>query len=349
MRMAVNTPCEEVHNIHPGHQTIYYDKERDMSGKRRRKGTPMMGLVSARLSNTTIKENLLSGEAQFRTISNLVDTYNIKTVPCPFVDNTVLPETLGCEIFFQDNAAASVKTHPVKTREDLAALTLPDPHKDGRLPEHLKAVKLICEHYPDRPKSGSITGPFTLAIHLGGLEDVLMKTYDDPQFVEDLVDFSTRVTIEWARAQLELGCSSAFIGDPAASLLDPAAYAKYAAAPVKRLVEELQVPMMLHICGDSTQLIEEMCATGVSGISVDAAVDIKSIVDKVPQNVLILGNLNPVGTVMNGTPQEVVEETKELLDRLSDVPNWRFCTGCDLPPDTPLENINAMMEVLENY
>lgn len=309
----------------------------------------MMGLLSARLSNTTIKENLLSADAQFKTLSNLVDTYNIRTVPCPFVDNTVLPEACGCEIFYQENAAASVKTHPIKTREELAKLKIPDPRKDGRLPEHLKAVKLICEHYPDNPKSGSITGPFTLAIHLGGLEDVLMNTVSDPEFVDDLVDFSTRATAEFARAQIELGCNSIFIGDPAAALLDPPSYAKYAAAPVKKLIDELQVPMMLHICGDTTHIIEDMCATGVKGISVDAPVDIKAIVPKVPEDVILLGNLDPIGVMMNGTPQQVIEEAKALLDKMSGVPNWRFCTGCDLPPDTPLENLNALMEVLENY
>ena len=317
--------------------------------KKRRRGTPMMGMVSTRLANSTILENILSGDVQFKTISNLVDTYNIRTIPCPFTDNSALPEVMGCEVFFQENAHASLKTHPIKTREDLARLKIPDPHKDGRLPEHLKAVKLICERYPDNPKSGSISGSFTLAIQLGGLEDVLMNTVTDPEFVDELIDFSTTVNIAWGKAQIELGCSSLFVGDPAACLLDPKTYARFAGAPVKRMVEELGVPLLLHICGDTTHLIDDMCATGVKVISVDAAVDIKAIAPRVPQDVLILGNLNPVGTIRNGTPQEVVEETKALLDKLSDIPNWRFCTGCDLPPDTPIENINALMEVLENY
>lgn len=309
----------------------------------------MMGLVSARLSNTTIKENILKGDVAFRTLSNLVDIYNIRTVPTFFVDQSAMPEVLGCEIYFQDNAAPSIKTHPIKTREDLARLKMPDLNKDGRLPEHLKTARLMCERYPDHPKSGSVAGPFTMAANIGGVEDVLINTISDPEFVDELVDFSVRANIAWGRAQIELGCNSFFIGDPAASLLDAKSYARFAGAPVKRLVDELQVPTMLHICGDSTHLIEEMCATGVKGISVDAAVDICAIVPRVPKDVLILGNLNPVGTVLNGTPQEVMEETKALLDKMRDVPNWRFCTGCDLPPETPLENLNALMEVLENY
>lgn len=317
--------------------------------KKRRKGTPMMAAVSTRLSNTTIKENILDGEVAFRTLSNMVDTYNVRTVPTFFVDQSAIAEVLGCEIYYQDDAAASVKTHPIKTREDLARLKVPDPHKDGRLPNQLKTAGLMCERYPENSKSGSIGAPFTLATSLGGLEDVLMNTVSDPEFVDELVDFCTRVGIELGNAQLEMGCSSFFVGDPTASLLDSKSYARFAAAPVKRLVEEMKVPILLHICGDSTHLIEEMCATGISGISVDTAVDIRAIVPLVPKNVLILGNLNPIGTMLSGTPQEVVEETTALLDKMSDVPNWRFCTGCDLPPDTPLENLNALMEALDNY
>ena len=309
----------------------------------------MMAAVSTRLSGTTIKENILDGDVAFKTLSNLVDTYNIRTIPTFFVDQSALAEVLGCEIYYQDDVAASVRTHPVKTREDLARLKVPNPYKDGRLPNQLKTGKLMCKRYPNHQKSGSAGGPFSLAGNLGGLEDVLMNTIADPEFVDELVDFCTVVNIELGKAQLELGCSSFFTGDPSAALLDAKSYARFAAAPIKKMIEELKVPMLLHICGDSTHLIEEMCATGISGISVDSAVDIRAIVPRVPKDVLILGNLDPIGTMLSGTPRDVIEETKALLDKMSDVPNWRFCTGCDLPPDTPLENLNALMEVLDNY
>jgi uroporphyrinogen decarboxylase len=131
--------------------------------------------------------------------------------------------------------------------------------------------------------------------------------------------------------------------------LSKKAYAKFAGCYTKKLVDRVTLPVSLHICGNSSHIIEEMCATGVRAISVDSPVDIPSIVHRVPPNILIIGNISPVGTLRTGTPEDVAKETRELLEQMRNVPNYVMATGCDSAFDTPFENIEAMIDTVKNF
>jgi uroporphyrinogen decarboxylase len=113
------------------------------------------------------------------------------------------------------------------------------------------------------------------------------------------------------------------------------------------VVEQIERPVILHICGNSTHIIEMMCATGVQGISIDFMVDLPAIVPRVPNDVVIMGNINPVGTLLNGTPEEVRRETRELMKKMAGVPNYIGMSGCDIPLPAPIENVQAMVETMK--
>ncbi|OGW13430.1 MAG: hypothetical protein A3G93_01645 [Nitrospinae bacterium RIFCSPLOWO2_12_FULL_45_22] len=318
-------------------------------GPKRRKGTPFVSAVSCRLTNTTIKQNALDGETQFRTISAAVEEFNLDTIPIVYTDSSFLAETCGCEIKMTDNDIPSVVTHPVKTLDDIARLRIPDPTRDGRIPEFLKAARLLSERYPNRSKSAMSVGPFTFAGQLAGVEHISRMTIKNPEFVKKLLDFCVEAAIVLSEAFIDAGATSLFLGDPTSSLLSKKAYAEFSAPYTKKFVDRIKVPASLHICGNTSHIIEEMCATGVRAISVDYPVDLPSIVPRVPSHILIIGNLSPVGVLRNGTPDDVRKATKELMDKMRDVPNYVVATGCDCPFDTPFENIKAMIETVKNY
>ena len=114
------------------------------------------------------------------------------------------------------------------------------------------------------------------------------------------------------------------------------------------MIEQIERPTILHVCGQTSHIIETMCGTGAQGISVDL-VDLSSIVSRVPSEVVIVGNLSPVGTLLNGTAEEVRKETRDMLDKMREVPNYILATGCEIPLETPYENILAMVETVKNY
>jgi uroporphyrinogen decarboxylase len=326
-----------------------YNERRRFMGPKRRKGTPFVSAVSCRLSGTTIKENVLAGETQFKTISAAVEEFDLDTVPLVYSDSSFLAEACGCEVKITENDIPSVVTHPIKTLDDIARLKIPDPTKDGRIPEFLKAARLLSERYPNRSRSAMSIAPFTFAGQLAGIEYLSKMTIKNAEFVRKLLDFCLEATIVLSEAFINAGATSIFLGDPMAGLLSKKAYAEFAGHYTKKFVDRMKVPVSLHICGNTTHIIEEMCATGVRAISVDSPVDLPSIVPRVPPHILIIGNLSPVGVLRTGTPEEVARATKELMDKMKEVPNYMVATGCDCAYDTPLENIKAMMDSVKNY
>ena len=60
-------------------------------------------------------------------------------------------------------------------------------------------------------------------------------------------------------------------------------------------------------------------------------------------------NVNPTGVLLKGKPQDVESEVSDLLKRMSSYPNFVLSTGCDLPQETPLENIHAFMRAGRSY
>jgi uroporphyrinogen decarboxylase len=127
-------------------------------------------------------------------------------------------------------------------------------------------------------------------------------------------------------------------------MLSPKAFNTFAGEPVANIVRQLDVPTVLHICGDSRHLIPSMCATGVGGLSLDSRVDLPAIAATISPDVVLIGNVDPVN-VMGGTdPQRVAEAVRDLRAQMEPYPNFVLSTGCDLPLETPLTNIAVFME-----
>jgi uroporphyrinogen decarboxylase len=75
----------------------------------------------------------------------------------------------------------------------------------------------------------------------------------------------------------------------------------------------------------------------------------RDIIAKVPSDVLVMGNIDPAGVLRLGTPEKVKEETLALLERSSKHPNFLISSGCDIPPMTPWENIDAFFAATNDY
>ena len=82
----------------------------------------------------------------------------------------------------------------------------------------------------------------------------------------------------------------------------------------------------------------------VQGLSLDSMVDFSLAVSRIPSDMVLIGNLDPVRILMNGTPVSVRQAVRKLLDDMAPYENFILSTGCDLPQDVPLENIRAFMD-----
>jgi uroporphyrinogen decarboxylase len=92
-----------------------------------------------------------------------------------------------------------------------------------------------------------------------------------------------------------------------------------------------------------------MISTGARGLHFGNRVDMKEVLTEVPSNIIVFGNLDPVGVFKSSTPAQVAGETRKLLELTRDFPNFVLSSGCDIPPGVSLDNINAFYDTLKEY
>ncbi|RJP71087.1 MAG: hypothetical protein C4532_08050 [Candidatus Abyssobacteria bacterium SURF_17] len=308
----------------------------------------LVGIVMARLNNTKLKENVLNPLTAFESLSRTAEFLQTEFAFSCVPDISAFAESYGCKVKIPEDAIPTVTGHSIGNLDDLARLEASGPQWHDRLMNNFTVLGLMAERFT-LFKLVLGGGPFSMAAILAGLEPLAKKAIKDPEFVERLLEFCTNISTLAAQMMVSAGASFIYLGDPTSSLLSRKQYERFAAPYIKRVVDAVDVPVILHVCGKSSHIIEPMCATGAQGISLDTLVDLPSIVSRVPSDVAIIGNLDPVGPLLNGTPEEAAAVTRELLDSMRDVPNYVFSAGCEVALETPPENIKAMIDTVKSY
>ena len=308
---------------------------------------PLMGLPGIQLTKTTIKENLENAEIQFQTIKKLKGKFNPDIV-FPLMDLSVEAEALGLKIKKPDNESFTVEEHPIKNISDLKQLSIPDP-KSTRLAVFLETVKKMSREFTDIPSVAYTIGPYSLAGLLSGTENTAMNTIMEPEFLHETLKFVTELINVYGKALIEAGAEGICILEPAGSLLSPQMFEEFSGNYIKQLKQSWKLPVFLHICGNTTNIIPKMLETACDGLSLDSAVDIINMKQNIPENILIFGNINPVATIANGSREDVEREATALIEGMRHRKNYVLSTGCDIPADAKLDNIQAMFDIAEKY
>jgi uroporphyrinogen decarboxylase len=303
---------------------------------------PLLGAPGVQLSDTTLRENLTDWEVQFNTIRLMVEKFQPDGI-FPFMDLTVEAEALGLEIYFPEFENPSVKNHCVKTEVDLKAIRSRYKGLSGRMPVFIKVVENIAKNF-HIIKGASAIGPFTLAGELMGVSELCTNVILNPELVHNFIEFSTLVIKDYVKALLDAGAETVAILEPSAVMLSPAQFEEFSGRYFSFLAEDLKAPLILHICGNSTHLLKRMSNTGAVGLSLDSPVNLREASKIAPDNVALIGNLDPVGIFLQSTPEEVAKATMNLLGEMEGINNFILSSGCDLPLRTPSENIEAFMK-----
>jgi uroporphyrinogen decarboxylase len=302
---------------------------------------PLMGLPGCLATQTTVRHNLEDASTQFESLKFLHDHFRPDAM-ITMMDLTVEAEALGLEIWKPEDNSYSILDHPIKTLADLKMLKAPDPEKSARMPIFLDVVERMNRAF-DCPVIAYVIGPFTLCGLLTGATQVIKSVLKKPEFLEELLSFSTGVVDRYARALVASGATSICILEPTATVLSPIQFKKFSGDYIQDILRDWNVPSILHICGDSRSLISEMLRTGCAALSLDSQVDLTEVIEQAPEDVLIIGNIDPVDVVAHGDDKTIRNVVQNLVMKMAERKNFVLSTGCDLPLDTPLENIEAMV------
>ena len=254
--------------------------------------------------------------------------------------------------------ALPIMTHPgieLLNKRVLDAVT------DGEV--HFKAVEALNMNYPQSAACtvimdltvevfGGCIGPYSLAGRLFDMTEIMMAIYTEPETALLLLDKCTRFITQYCRAIKDCGSAGVIIAEPAAGLLSNEDCMQYSSVFVKRIVEEVQdshFAVILHNCGNMGQCTQAMVATGAKGYHFGNKIDMLAALEECPSNALVMGNLDPVGIFKQATAEEVYRQTYTLLQKTTAYPNFVISTGCDIPPEIPLDNIRAFYEAVKDY
>jgi len=239
----------------------------------------------------------------------------------------------------------------IETARDIEALSPPDPERSGRWPLMVRAVqeavKLAGQDLAVIANFDQ--SPFSLASQLRGLERFLIDLEESPSFAHRLLEFCAEAVTRYAIALGRAGADVLNTGDSVAggSVIGPALYEQFAFPYERRVIsavhEALGTPVTLHICGDATVCLERMVETGADGIELDSAVDASRARRTCEGRVAVIGNIDPVRVLLEGTADEVYARSREILEVFRGCDGFILSSGCALSPKTPPANISAMV------
>ena len=253
---------------------------------------------------------------------------------------------LGAAVeWFEDQPPAIIEGRALlDDKSKLAALRLPDPAAPGRMRDRVEAVRLLAARTgATRMVEGWVEGPCAMSADLRGLNTLMLDFFDDPPFVEALFDFTVRMEIEFARAQVAAGATLIGIGDAAASLIGPKLYTQYVFPRERQLIAAIRafgLPVRLHICGNTKRIVEDMGQTGADIIDLDFLTPLDHARRAVSPDQVLLGNIDPVRVLRDGTPESIEAALAECHRQAGKA--YICGAGCEVPRGTPHANVEAM-------
>jgi MtaA/CmuA family methyltransferase len=307
---------------------------------------PIIMLLAARDAGVSYRDYVSDHRVLVDAQVRACETYGIDTLSC-CSDAWREAGDAGAELLWFDDAPPGCRRHVLEEKGRLSTLRMPTPDTGPRMADRVSAVALFAERSGgEAPILGWVEGPVAESVDLRGMSEFMLDTIDDLPFVLDLMEWVTEMEIGFARAQVAAGAHVIGVGDAAASLVSPRFYEAHAFPRAKRIVDAVHdagALVRLHVCGNTTHLLDAFGRLGADIIDIDHMVDLTQARRRIGPDPVLLGNFDPVAVVKDGTP-ETVGAACAAAHAAAGEP-YIVGAGCEIPPGTPPANLRA----LSNY
>jgi len=286
--------------------------------------------------------------------SMAASTFQLFGFECAVVpfDMGVEAEVLGSKINYYAHQAEilypTVTEHPAEKVEDLEVRVPSDLARSGRIPLVTEAIRILKEEIGDQVVIGSyVLGPYTLAGQLVDLSNLAKAAFKKPAMVSTLLDRLAGVLIQIIKIYRAAGADYISVREMGAGpdILSPRIFESLVRPHLKRIFDEIESPNVLHICGDTNTIVDQMALCGADALSIEKKNDVAETRKKLGSGALIFGELDAYGVLVQGRPDDVERAVKEAIDRGVDA----IWPGCDIWPTVPKENMEALMKAARRY
>lgn len=314
------------------------------------KALPILSFPCVSLLGCSVKELIADSEKQAEGMS-LVAKRVDSAASVSLMDLSVEAECFGATVRFSDDEVPTVVGRLVNDSDEAEALAVPAVGS-ARSGIYIDAIRKASEKITDRPVFAGIIGPFSLAARLFDVSEIMIECYDDPDSVHVVLEKCTEFLINYAKAYKEAGANGVMMAEPVSGLLSPALEEEFGSPYVKKIVDAVKddnFAFIYHNCGDNVpRMLDSILTIGASAYHFGNSVNMKEMLEKMPSDVLVMGNVDPAGVLRLSTPENVKETTTALINECSEYKNFVVSSGCDMPPLTPWENIDAFFEAVKS-
>ena len=212
---------------------------------------------------------------------------------------------------------------------------------------------MAMERITDRPVFAGTIGPYSLAGRLLDVSEAMILCYEEPDMVHTVMEKTNAFLIDYINAYKALGCDGVVMAEPLTGMLSPNLAEEFSAPYVKQIVDAVQSEdfiVIYHNCGDNVALMApDIYQLGAMGYHFGDAISMTDVLPGAPADALIMGNVSPSVQFCNGTPASITEATHAVMEACCQYPNYLISSGCDIPPISPWENIEAFFAAAESF
>ncbi len=255
---------------------------------------------------------------------------------------------LGCKIQWEqkDNWPTVKMREPIW--EDVEDIQIPEDfltHQDTNCV--LEAIRIIKDEYGDEVAViGKTMGPWSLGYHCFGVEPFLLMSLDDPDKTKKCLDRMKKATIDFGVAQIEAGADALTLPDHATGdLVSGEYYERYLRDLHIEFVEEIPIPLILHICGRTVDRMEFIAQTGMAAFHYDSKNEPGESMEAMKQRISLVGNINNPETLFSKGPREVREEVVQNLESGVQL----IGPECAIPLQASIDNLKEIPRAVRDW
>jgi len=296
---------------------------------------PIVGYPVLVSQNLDTHDCLMDPEKHAKVVEYVKTELDIDAL-LPLLDLTVEAEALGATVNYHGH-------DPPEIQSTVDVDNILRVQRCGKIPAMLKTAKKMLSLANDLLVGFFVTGPFTATGQTIGLERLLKLILREPDKLLQLIQIVTEICFEYAKDLEDAGVDFIVIADPSSSLVSKAQFEEFSKPYLTQISKGLTIDSVLHVCGRSKHLLEDMVETGAAAISIDQNISLEHAVSATPKDVIIFGNYDPAKLLV----EDPLTIRKKVIDMLTSVKHRRnvvSSTGCDVPPKTPLENVKIFIQ-----
>ncbi len=287
------------------------------------------------------------GEAMAKQALAAYTISGFDAVRVPFCQ-TFEAEALGCKIHPGGTKSIPGIGEPVPYKLDDTPVFPDDFLSRGRIPELLKAVKILKKEVGDEVAIvAGIIGPWTIAGALLDTTVILKASFKQPDKIPPFLEVTEKAGTALAKALIDAGADIICNEDMTASpdLIIPKSYKELELKYQKRQFDAIKAPKILHICGNVDAIVEWMGQTGADVLSIEPDANPRLAREKCGPDMILMGGVDVKNTLFMQNAETVRAEAEKSIG----LGIQMLAPGCAIAPGTPAENLLAMVDVAKHH